>query len=140
MTPYWIFIIFLISFGLTDTIFAEPVDLEIDWIIEGQISKVESVPADETGVNLITENNSLVEEQIENFISPENKISDEIAEDYITGSKYMLGNKEITIDSKIKNIKVLVNLFNNLNSFFKTNFSFKYSFHVPAKDYNCFHF
>ena len=100
MTLYWIFIVFLLSVGLTNSIYAEPKDVEIDWIIEGQISKVESVPADETGVNLITENNSLVEEQIENFISPENKISDEIAEDYITGSKYMLGNKEITIDSK----------------------------------------
>ena len=85
MTLYWIFIVFLLSVGLTNSIYAEPKDVEIDWIIEGQISKVESVPADETGVNLITENNSLVEEQIENFISPENKISDEIAEDYITG-------------------------------------------------------
>mgnify|MGYP000055747039 CR=1 FL=1 len=100
MTLYWIFIVFLLSVGLTNSIYAEPKDVEIDWIIEGQISKVESVPADETGVNLIPEYNSLVEEQIENFISPENKISDEIAEDYITGSKYMLGNKEITIDSK----------------------------------------
>ena len=55
------------------------------------------MPTDESDVNLIPENSSLVEEQIENFISPENKISDEIAEDYITGSKYMLGNKEITM-------------------------------------------
>ena len=100
MTHYWIFIVFLLSVGLTNSTYAEPEDVEIDWVIEGQISKVESVPTDESDVNLIPENSSLVEEQIENFISPENKISDEITEDYITGSKYMLGNKEITIDSR----------------------------------------
>ena len=100
MTHYWIFIVFLLSVGLTNSTYAEPEDVEIDWVIEGQISKVESVPTDESDVNLIPENSSLVEEQFENFISPENKISDKIAEDYITGSKYMLGNKEITIDSR----------------------------------------
>ena len=100
MTHYWIFIVFLLSVGLTNSTYAEPEDVEIDWVIEGQISNVESVPTDESDVNLIPENILLVEEQFENFISPENKISDKIAEDYITGSKYMLGNKEITIDSR----------------------------------------
>ena len=100
MAYYWIFIVFLLSVGLTNSTYAEPEDVEIDWVIEGQIPKVESVPTDESDVNLIPENSSLFEEQIENFILPENKISDEIAEDYITGSKYMLGNKEITIDSR----------------------------------------
>ena len=100
MTPYWILIVFLLSVGLTNSIYAEPKDIEIDWVIEGQIPSVESGINDESRVDLLPEKNSLIDEQIENFISPENKISDEIAEDYITGSKYMLGNKEITIDSK----------------------------------------
>jgi len=100
LTPYWILIVFLLSVGLTNSIYAEPKDIEIDWVIEGQIPSVESGINDESRVDLLPEKNSLIDEQIENFISPENKISDEIAEDYITGSKYMLGNKEITIDSK----------------------------------------
>ena len=68
MTPYWIFIIFLISFGLTDTIFAEPVDLEIDWIIEGQIPPTQSEINTESNI----ENDSIIEEQINNFLFPQN--------------------------------------------------------------------
>ena len=43
---------------------------------------------------------SIFEEQIKNFLSPENKISDDVVEDYITGSGYMFGGREISIDSK----------------------------------------
>ena len=96
MTPYWIFIIFLISFGLTDTIFAEPVDLEIDWIIEGQIPPTQSEINTESDI----ENDSIIEEQINNFLFPQNKISENVAEDFITGSGYMLAGREISIDSK----------------------------------------
>ena len=96
MTPYWIFIIFLISFGLTDTIFAEPVDLEIDWIIEGQIPPTQSEINTESNI----ENDSIIEEQINNFLFPQNKISENVAEDFITGSGYMLAGREISIDSK----------------------------------------
>ena len=38
LTPYWIFILFLFTLGLTNSVYAEPTDVEIDWIIEGQIS------------------------------------------------------------------------------------------------------
>ncbi len=96
MTPYWIFIIFLISFGLTDTIFAEPVDLEIDWIIEGQIPPTQSEINTESDI----ENDSIIEEQINNFLFPQNKISENVAEDFITGSGYMIAGREISIDSK----------------------------------------
>jgi hypothetical protein len=96
LTPYWIFIIFLISFGLTDTIFAEPVDLEIDWIIEGQIPPTQSEINTESNI----ENDSIIEEQINNFLFPQNKISENVAEDFITGSGYMLAGREISIDSK----------------------------------------
>ena len=96
MTPYWIFIIFLISFGLTDTIFAEPVDLEIDWIIEGQIPPTPSEINTESNI----ENDSIIKEQINNFLFPQNKISEDVAEDFITGSGYMIAGREINIDSK----------------------------------------
>jgi hypothetical protein len=74
-------------------VFGEPEDIEIDWIIEGQSSKSEIIP--ET-----MENSSMLEEQINNFLSSENKIFHDVAEDYITGSQYMLGDHQITIDSK----------------------------------------
>ena len=96
MTPYWIFIIFLISFSLTDTIFAEPVDVEIDWIIEGQIPTQTSNISTESDVKI----DSIIDEQINNFLSPQNEISDDVMEDFITGSEYMIGGREITIDSK----------------------------------------
>ena len=96
MTPYWIFIIFLISFGLTDTIFAEPVDLEIDWIIEGQIPPTPSEINTESNI----ENDSIIKEQINNFLFPQNKISEDVAEDFITGSGYMIAGRTINIDSE----------------------------------------
>jgi hypothetical protein len=74
-------------------VFGEPEDIEIDWIIEGQSSKSQIIP--ET-----MENSSMLEEQINNFLSSENKIFHDVAEDYITGSQYMLGDHQITIDSK----------------------------------------
>jgi hypothetical protein len=74
-------------------VFGEPTDMEIDWVIEGQPSK--SQMTSET-----MENSSIFEEQINNFLSSKNKIFPDVAEDYITGSQYMLGDHEITIDSK----------------------------------------
>ena len=100
MTPYWIFIIFLLSFGLPISIFAEPVDVEIDWIIEGQIPTVKSEIGITSNTELNVENNSILENQIDSFLSPQNKISEKIAENYITGSDYWIGDHKITIDSK----------------------------------------
>ena len=96
MARYWIFIIFFISFGLTDTVFAEPTDVEIDWVIEGQISTLQSEIITESDIKI----NSIIEEQINNFFSPQNKISEDVMEDFITGSNYMIGGREISIDSK----------------------------------------
>ncbi|MGY5145962.1 MAG: hypothetical protein ACW9XB_06030 [Candidatus Nitrosopumilus sp. metabat.KBP569_Feb_25m_nospike.7] len=93
MASYWFFILFLSSIIFINPIFGEPADIEIDWVIEGQSSK--SQMTSET-----MENSSMFEEQINNFLSSKNKIFPDVAEDYITGSKYMLGDHEITIDSK----------------------------------------
>ena len=75
-------------------VFGEPADIEIDWVIEGQPSK--SQMTSKTPID----NSSILEEQINNFLSSKNKIFPDVAEDYITGSQYMLGDHEITIDSK----------------------------------------
>ena len=69
MTPYWIFIIFLFSFGLPTITFAQPVDVEIDWIIEGQAPIVKSEVSTESNIK----NDSIIEEQINNFLSPQNE-------------------------------------------------------------------
>jgi len=96
LTPYWIFILILLSFSLPISIFAEPVDVEIDWIIEGQVPIAKSVPSSEFDV----ENNSIIEKQINRSFTSQNKISNDVADDFITGSGYMLGSNEITIDSE----------------------------------------
>ena len=88
--------IFLIPFSLVDIVFAEPVDVEIDWIIEGQIT----TPQSKINIESSIENDSIFEKQINNFLSPENKISDDVVEDYLTGSGYMFGGREISIDSE----------------------------------------
>ena len=95
MTPYWIFIIFFLTFGLTNSVFAEPEDVDIDWIIEGQsiISKSEIS-------ELETENSSIIDEQIDNFLSNDEPINYNVSEDFITGSKYMIAGRVITIESK----------------------------------------
>ena len=64
MTPYWILIVFLLSVGLTNSIYAEPKDIEIDWVIEGQIPSVESGINDESRVDLLPEKNSLIDEHV----------------------------------------------------------------------------
>ena len=46
------------------------------------------------------ENDSVIKEQIENFLSTENELVETIEEDFITGSGYTIGNRIITIDSE----------------------------------------
>ena len=71
-------------------------DVEIDWIIEGQVPITKSVSGSESNV----ENNSIIGKQINRSFTSQNEISDDVADDFITGSGYMLGNHEITIDSE----------------------------------------
>ena len=87
------------SIFLISPVFAESVDVEIDWIIEGQISsKISS--SDDPNVESANENNSVIKEQIDNFLSPTNKINENIEEDFITGSGYTIGSRIITMDSE----------------------------------------
>tara|TARA_B110000438_G_scaffold59079_1_gene59139 strand:- start:1819 stop:3162 length:1344 start_codon:yes stop_codon:yes gene_type:complete len=96
LSSYWIFILFLLSFSLPFSVFAEPVDVEIDWLIEGQIQITKSVSDGESDVK----NNSIVNEQINRSFTSQNKISEDTVEDFITGSEYMISGREITIDSE----------------------------------------
>ena len=92
MVSYWFFILFLTSIIFINPVFSDSTDIEIDWLIEGQIPIVSS--------EINVESDSIMGEQINNIISTENKILEDAAEDYITGSQYMIGDHEITIDSK----------------------------------------
>ena len=71
-------------------------DVEINWIIEGQVPITKSVSGSESNI----ENNLIIEKQINRSFRSQNEISDDVAQDFITGSGYMLGHNEITIDSK----------------------------------------
>jgi hypothetical protein len=99
LTPYWIFIIFLLTLGLTNSVYAETKDVEIDWIIEGQILP-ENSSSNESNSESSDENDSVIKEKIENFLSTENELVETIEEDFITGSGYTIGNRIITIDSE----------------------------------------
>jgi hypothetical protein len=92
LVSYWFFILFLTSIIFINPVFSDSTDIEIDWLIEGQI------PIASSEINV--ESDSIMGEQINNIISTENKILEDVAEDYITGSQYMIGDHEITIDSK----------------------------------------
>jgi hypothetical protein len=92
LVSYWFFILFLTSIIFINPVFSDSTDIEIDWLIEGQIPIVSS--------EINVESDSIMGEQINNIISTENKILEDVAEDYITGSQYMIGDHEITIDSK----------------------------------------
>ena len=85
--------------GLTNSVYAEPKDVEIDWIIEGQILP-ENSSSNESNRESSDENDSVIKEQIENFLSTENEIVETIEEDFITGSGYTIGSRVITIDSE----------------------------------------
>ena len=72
--------------------FAESDDLEIDWIIEGQTEILIS-ESSSTGT-------SITDQQIDNFVSSNDDVFTDVYDDFITNSGYMIGNNEITINSK----------------------------------------
>jgi len=73
-------------------VFAESDDLEIDWIIEGQTEILIS-ESSSTGT-------SITNQQIDNFVSSNDDVFTDVYDDFITNSGYMIGNNEITINSK----------------------------------------
>ena len=90
---------------MSNTTFAEPVDIEIDWIIEGQNPPLQSEINSESDVKI----NLTLEEQINSILSLKNENSEnspekgetlDSTEDYITGSNYMISGNKIDIDSE----------------------------------------
>jgi hypothetical protein len=84
----------LFSIFLITPAFAEPIEIEIDWIIEGQ-SEILPSPFTES----IEKKLSFIENE-DIFDSSKIIPPAEIYEDFITGSGYVIGQREITIDSE----------------------------------------
>ncbi len=93
MTYAWL-LLFLFSIFLITPAFAEPIEIEIDWIIEGQFEILPS-PFTES----IEKKLSFIENE-DIFDSSKIIPPAEIYEDFITGSGYVIGQREITIDSE----------------------------------------
>ena len=88
----FIFFIFVLPIFLTNFVFAESDDLEIDWIIEGQIE----IPISESS----STGTSITDQQIDNFASSNDDVFTDVYDDFITNSGYMMGDEKITINSK----------------------------------------
>ena len=73
-------------------VFAEPIEVKIDWLIEGQ--SIMETPSSET----IDLNQIIVEK--DNFVSQNNSFNVDVFEDFVTGSGYTIGDRIITIDSE----------------------------------------
>jgi hypothetical protein len=76
-------------------VFGEPVEVEIDWLIEGQTKITQSPPLVEPVDKILID-----DEQIDNFIDDPDLTILEFPDDFITGSGYTIGNRLITIDSE----------------------------------------
>jgi len=107
-------------------VFGEPVEVEIDWIIEGQtkIIKPSSVvePIDEI---------SNTDEQKNDLIDDVNLTNLEPYDDFITGSGYTIGNRLISIDSiegqKLNQILIEQKKINKDNFFHMIKYLDRYS-------------
>ena len=98
MYPFWI-LLFVISILSISPVFAEPVEVEIDWMIEGQpktiVNPSPSEPVEETQNNDV---NQFDEQNNEKSIKIATETED--FEDFITGSGYTISGRIITIDSE----------------------------------------
>ena len=91
--------LFVMSIFFISPAFAEPVDVEIDWIIEGQSKIVLNPALSEPSKENENIDKNIIDEQIKKesiIISTES----EAFEDFITGSGYTIGTRLITIDSE----------------------------------------
>jgi hypothetical protein len=87
------------SIFLISPVFAEPVDVEIDWIIEGQSKIVPPPPLTESSKENENIDKNVIDEQIKKESIKISNESEEF-EDFITGSGYTIGTRLITIDSE----------------------------------------
>jgi len=87
------------SIFLISPVFAEPVDVEIDWTIEGQSKIVPPPPLTESSKENENIDKNVIDEQIKKESIKISNESEEF-EDFITGSGYTIGTRLITIDSE----------------------------------------
>ena len=76
-------------------VFGEPVEVEIDWIIEGQTKITKSPPVVESIDEI-----SIIDEEKNNLIDDVDLTNLEPYDDFITGSGYTIGDRLISIDSE----------------------------------------
>ena len=81
------------SIILFNPVFAEPVEVEINWLIEGQ-SEIPQFSMDTINEILI------INDEHDNFIDDVELTNAEYYDDFITGSGYTIGDRVITIDSE----------------------------------------
>jgi len=98
LTPFWIILI-IFSIFFTNFAFAEPVDVEIDWIIEGQ-SNIITNPYSPEFVKENQDNDVNEIDEQNNDASIKISTETEFFEDFITGSGYTIGDRIIAIDSE----------------------------------------
>ena len=81
------------SIILFNPVFAEPVEVEINWLIEGQ-SEIPQFSMDPINEILI------INDEHDSFIDDVELTNAEYYDDFITGSGYTIGDRVITIDSE----------------------------------------
>ena len=97
MYPFWI-LLFVISILSISPVFAEPVEVEIDWMIEGQPKTTVNTSAEPVEE---TQNNDVYQfDEQNNDKSIKIATETEDFEDFITGSGYTISGRIITIDSE----------------------------------------
>jgi len=95
--PFWI-LLFVISILSISPVFAEPVEVEIDWIIEGQPKTTVNTSAEPVEE---TQNNDVYQfDEQNNDKSIKIATETEDFEDFISGSGYTISGRIITIDSE----------------------------------------
>ena len=82
-------LLFLLSIFFVTPVFAEPVEVEIDWIIEGQPKITQSDPI----------SNDITDDTVD-VLTSNDQNSTPVVDDFITGSGYMINDQEIKINSK----------------------------------------
>ena len=87
------------SIFLISPVFAEPVDVEIDWTIEGQPKSIVNPSTEESiednlGIDVNTINEKIQKKSLDTSTETQE------FEDLITGSGFTIGTRLITIDSE----------------------------------------
>ena len=95
LTSYWFLTLFLLPIVFINPVFGETIEVEIDWIIEGQTKITKSSSIIESVDEI-----SIIDEQKNNLIDDVNLTNLEPYDDFITGSGYTIGDRLISIDSE----------------------------------------